>query len=165
MYKLGRYQGYWWPGFHFNIKTIFPGLGISILKIRWPWHCFIKGISTLVTLQWRHNGHGSVPNHQPHHCILNCLFRCRSKKTSKICVTGLCVGNSPLIGEFPTQMASNAEDVSIWWCHHEGYVFISKSGPGSTLKGHQNPCHWLCKKDISLEIISIGWICHLGNAM
>ena len=22
-------------------------------------------------------------------------------------------------GEFPTQMASNAEDVSIWWRHHE----------------------------------------------
>ena len=37
----------------------------------------------------------SVSNHQPHGCLLNCLFRRRSKKTSKFRVTGLCVGNSP----------------------------------------------------------------------
>ena len=47
--------------------------------------------------------------------------RCRSKKTSKLCVTVLCAGNSPGTGEFPTQMASNAENVSIWWCHHYLY--------------------------------------------
>ena len=34
-------------------------------------------------------------------------------------VTGLCVGNSPGTGEFPAQMVSNAENVSIWWRHHE----------------------------------------------
>ena len=45
-------------------------------------------------------------------------FRRRSKKTSKLRVTGLCVGNSPVTGEFPAQMASNAEKVSIWWRHH-----------------------------------------------
>ena len=49
----------------------------------------------------------------------NRWFWRRSKKTSKLCVTGLCVGNSPVTGEFPTQMASNAENVSIWWRHHE----------------------------------------------
>ena len=32
--------------------------------------------------------------------------------------TGLSEGNSPVTGEFPTQKASNAENVSIWWCHH-----------------------------------------------
>ena len=58
---------------------------------------------------WRHNGRDGVSNHQPHGCLLNRLFRRRSKKTSKLRVTGLCEGNSPLIGEFPAQMASNAE--------------------------------------------------------
>ena len=29
-------------------------------------------------LQWPHNGCDSVPNHQPHHCLLNRSFRCRS---------------------------------------------------------------------------------------
>ena len=50
---------------------------------------------------------------------LNRLFRRKSKKTSKLRVTGLCVGNSLVIDEFPAQVASNAENVSIWWRHHE----------------------------------------------
>ena len=29
-----------------------------------------------------------------------------------------CVGNSPEAGEIPAQVASNAENVSIWWRHH-----------------------------------------------
>ena len=45
------------------------------------------------------------------------------KKTSKLHVTGLCVGNSPVTGEFPAQMASNTENVSIWWRHH-AIVFV-----------------------------------------
>ena len=42
-----------------------------------------------------------------------------SKKTSILRATGLCEGNSPVTGEFPTQRASNAENISIWWRHHE----------------------------------------------
>ena len=71
-----------------------------------------------LTLEWRHNGLDSISNHQPHDCLLNRLFRRRSKKTPKLRVTGLCEGNSPGTGEFPAQMASNAENVSIWWRHH-----------------------------------------------
>ena len=56
--------------------------------------------------------------HQPHHCLFNRLLRRRSRKTSKLRVTGLCTGNSPVTGEFPAQMASNAENISIWWRHH-----------------------------------------------
>ena len=49
---------------------------------------------SLYSLQWRHDEHdGSI--HQPHDCLLNRLFRGRSKKTSKLRVTGLCAGNSP----------------------------------------------------------------------
>ena len=40
------------------------------------------------------------------------------RKTPKLRVTGLCVGNSLVTGEFPAQRASNAENVSIWWRHH-----------------------------------------------
>ena len=64
----------------------------------------------LISLRCRHNGCDSVSNHQPHDCLLNRLFRRRSKKTSKLSVTGLCVGNSLGTGEFSTQMASNAEN-------------------------------------------------------
>ena len=48
-----------------------------------------------IPLRWRQNGRDSVSNHQPHDCLFNRLFRRRSKKTSKLRVTGLCVGNSP----------------------------------------------------------------------
>ena len=41
-----------------------------------------------------------VSNHQPHDCLLNRLFKRRSKKTSKLRVTGLCEWNSPVTGEF-----------------------------------------------------------------
>ena len=40
------------------------------------------------------------------------------KKTSKLRVTGLCTGTSPGTGEFPAQMASDAEKVSLWSRHH-----------------------------------------------
>ena len=53
-------------------------------------HCI-----TAVSLRWRRNGHDGVSNHQPHDCLLNRLFRRRSKKTPKLRVTGLCSGNSP----------------------------------------------------------------------
>ena len=81
-----------------------------------------KQVRTEVTLQWLHNGSHGVSNHQPHHCLLNRLFRHKSKKTSKFRVTGLCAGNSPVTGEFSAQMASNAENVSIWWRHHANWL-------------------------------------------
>ena len=79
---------------------------------------YVQHKNPRVSLLWRHNGCDGVSNHQPHDCLLNRSFMCRSKKTSKLRVTGLCVGNSPVTGEFPAQMASNAENVSIWWRHH-----------------------------------------------
>ena len=82
-------------------------------------HTFKKPMKlSSCSLRWRHNGCDSVSNHQPRECLLRRLIRRTSKKTSKLRVTGLCTGNSPETGEFPAQMASNAENVSIWWRHH-----------------------------------------------
>ena len=78
-------------------------------------------------LQWCHNERDGVSNHQPHDCLLNYLFRHRSKKTSMFRVTGLCAGNSPVTGVFPAQRASNAENVSIWWRHHASEATTKKS--------------------------------------
>ena len=64
------------------------------------------------TWQWRHNERDCVSNHRHFDCLLNRLFRRRSKKTSKLRVTGLCGGNSPVIGEFPTQRKMFPFDVS-----------------------------------------------------
>ena len=78
---------------------------------------------TFLSLQ---NGRNGVLNHQPHDCLLNYLYRCRSKKTSKLRVTGLCDENSPETGEFPAQRVSNSKK-----CFHL---------MTSSRKGAQNKC-------------------------
>ena len=50
-------------------------------------------------------------------CLLNRLHRRRSMLTSKLRVTGFCEGNPPVTGGFPSQIASNTENVSICWCY------------------------------------------------
>ena len=103
----------------------------SAVELHTPAQCFLFGDCSCqpytakwvlwpirTPLRWRHNDHAGVSNHQPRGCLLNRLFRRKSKKTSKLRVTGLCAGNSPGTGEFPAQMASNAENVSIGWRHH-----------------------------------------------
>ena len=71
------------------------------------------------SFQWRHNERDGVSNHQPHDCLLNRLFRRKSKKTSKLRVISLGEGNSPVTGKFPAQRVNNAENDSIWWRHNE----------------------------------------------
>ena len=84
------------------------------------WLCYF-GI-TWNSLQWRYNVSDGVANHQPHDCSLNRVFRRRSNKTSNLRVTGLCEGNSPVTGEFPSQWDSKVENVFIWWRLHVGLL-------------------------------------------
>ena len=101
--------------FYLKFHTKNAKLHIAYILVALPTN--LCGVAS-VSLQWRHNEPDGVSNHQPRNCLLNRLYRHRSKKTSKLRVTGLCEGNSPVIGEFPAQRASNAENVSIWWRHH-----------------------------------------------
>ena len=102
------------------------------------------------TLLWCHNGCGSISNHQPYNYLLNGLLRLRSLKTSKLYVTGLCEGNSPGTDEFLTQRASNAENISIWWCHHEMV---------SILKGSMNTAMRITSKQSSTNLAKCGNRC------
>ena len=80
-----------------------------------------------LTLQWCHNGRDSVSSHQSHECLLKRLFRRRSRKTSKLRVTGLCVGNSSVTGEIPTQK------------HGKSFLLMTLScwdHPPSIINGH-----------------------------
>ena len=74
-------------------------IGVTVRK-RSIW-VKIGNFLSRVTTTVHHNGHYSVSNHQPRECLLNSLIRCRSNKTSKLRVTGLCVGNSPGPVNFP----------------------------------------------------------------
>ena len=68
------------------------------------------------SLQWCHNEPDGVSKYRCLNCLLNRLFKRRSKKTSKFCFTGLC------------KRASNAENVSIWWRHrviiHKIFIYL-----------------------------------------
>ena len=63
----------------------------------------------IATLQRRYNERDGVSDHRRLDCLLNRLFKCRSTKTSKLRVTGLCEGNSPVTGDFPARTVSNAD--------------------------------------------------------
>ena len=91
----------------------------TLTSLIWSnWTHFHLPLNVVITpLQWRHNRRDGVSTHQPHHCLLDSLFRCRSNNTAKLRVTGLCAGTSPVTGDFPAQMASNSGILSIWWRH------------------------------------------------
>ena len=72
--------------------------------------------SLVTQLQWRHNGHGCISNHQTHDCFYSTGYATANKK-AKLRVAVLCEGISLVTGEIPAQRASNAEYVFIWWRH------------------------------------------------
>ena len=96
-----------------------------------------------VSLQWRHTDSDGVSNHRRLDCLRYRLFRRRSKKTSKLHVTGLCEGNSPVTGEFPAQRVSNAEKCfhlvtsscgkGSWWIFVIYLYILSRVPPVSTM--------------------------------
>ena len=80
---------------------------ITVAELRYR-HWWKSNINVMLLLQRRQNERDGVSNHQRLDCLLNLLFRRRSKKTQKLCVTGFCEGNWPMTTELPVQRASNA---------------------------------------------------------
>ena len=99
-----------------------------------------------------------ISNQELHDCLLNRLFRRRSKETPKLRVTGLCAGNSPGTGEFPAQMASYAENVSIW-CHHAKLIYCQLRPRGQNydvMTWKRFPRYWPFV--IGIHLLRDGWI-------
>ena len=80
-----------------------------------------------IALQWRQNEREGVLDHQPNKCLRNRLFRHKLKKTSKLRVTGLCVGNLPVTRIFPHKRPAKRENVSMWWRLHESSLTSDQS--------------------------------------
>ena len=86
------------------------------------WDPFRAGILSRLRLSWqtslkrRHNERDGVSNQQPHDCLFNRLFKAQIKENIKARRHWPLWGE--FTGDFPVQRASNAENVSIWWCHH-----------------------------------------------
>ena len=106
------------------------------------------------TLRWRHNDHAGVSNHQPHGCLLNRLFRRKSKKTSKLRVTGHCAGNSPGPVNFPhkwpvTRKMFPFDDVIM---NRELLCFIHKRGTDGGFN-----CAWNRKEWNKIALLQVVW--------
>ena len=117
--------------------------------------------------------HDGVSNHRRVDGLLHRLFRRRSKKTSKLCVTGLCEGNSLVTGEFPSQRASNAGNISIWRRHREmipttAFPHLHLPTPTFTAPHHRSP---LDTDNLPASVQGYrspnwgwGWLCGAGLA-
>ena len=94
--------------------------------------------------------------------FVNHLFRRRSKKTSKLHVTGLCAGNLPVTGEFSAQMVSNAEnafdDVIMFLRFYHRVVNVTDTPPCCV---HQHFVAWLLWSSFSSQTEQKS-ICHRG---
>ena len=109
-----RYKLHWnlkWNSYIFIQENAFEYVVCKIAVILSRLQC--------VTLQWRHNGCDGVSNHHPHGCLLNRLYRAQIRENIKAPRHWPLCGDSPVTGEFFAQKASYAENVSIWWRHHE----------------------------------------------
>ena len=86
IYKIRKLTLQW---YHFSVLQICLCDIFRWYSICYPCPCLAVNVESL---QQCHNGRDGVSNHQPHDCLLNGLFKRRSKKTSKLRVTGLCAG-------------------------------------------------------------------------
>ena len=71
-----------------------------------------------VALRWRHNGRDWHLKSPASRLFTQPFIQTQIKENIKALCHWLCAGNSSGTGEFPARMASNAENVSIWWRHH-----------------------------------------------
>ena len=106
------------------------------------WHRPVRSLK--LTLQLRHNERHGVSNHRSH----DCLLRRRSKKTSKLRVTGLCAGNSPVTGESPhkrpvTGIRFPFDDVIMDHLIGGGFLSTTSIWSSQERNSFQNKCYLL----------------------
>ena len=116
--------------------------------LSWSWwrHCNGKFIT-----RWRLKSPAS-------RWFAQTFVQAQVKKTSKLGVTGLCEGNLSVTGAFPSQRASNTENISIWWRHH---VFLFSIVYVTGSYASQTSCwfHFLIHLDLMRHAI-VSELCH-----
>ena len=89
---------------------------LLLLHFRKEWTFVCTPLKT--TLQWYHNEYNGISNNQRLDCLLNQIVQAQIKENIKSLHHWPLRGNTPVTSGFPSQRASNAENVSIWWRHH-----------------------------------------------
>ena len=86
----------------------------------------------LINITARHNERNSAANHRRLDYLLNRLFRCRSKKTSKLHGIGLSEGNLPVTSEFldsSYHQAISKHGIDYTWHGVDGSLFSANRAP------------------------------------
>ena len=86
-------------------------------------------LSVLCLITATSNDCHGILNYQSIECLFNHLFRLKTKEHQRSALLALCGGNPPLTSGFPSQRASNTENVSIWW-RHNVLICSIKISPG-----------------------------------
>ena len=108
----------------------------TLLKVNFYWkldYC-AKRKTVIIQLDTQASHYSdimSISNHWTHDCLLNRLFRRRSKKTSKLRIMGIREGIPPVTSGFPSHRACNVENVSIRWRHNDWDCFATHNLPRS----------------------------------
>ena len=105
-----------------SVSWLFLYTIMSVLTIAQRGLYLLNG-KAVTPLQWSHNECNGVSNHRRLNFRPSRVFLRRSKRISRLRVTGLCEGNPSVTGGFPSERASNGESDSLWWRHHAASDF------------------------------------------
>ena len=81
-----------------NMSPWYIHMVLMCLALLWLYYEFFVDLCDLFTdifhhqSQWCHNEHDCISNHQPHHCLLNHLFKAQINETWKLHITGFVRG-------------------------------------------------------------------------
>ena len=118
-----------------SLKTVFPGMDISIIKIRRSWDhlIFVMGISILVkrhiyieTGPWRAT---RILFHWPMYCMVHRIFRCSTKKSEYDWNCGFSVQNLPHTWDIYAKYSKTCTEYH-WWCFDYEITFFGERGYG-----------------------------------
>ena len=76
-----------------------------------------------LALQWRHNERDGVSNHLGIDCLLNCILGADQRKHQSPPSLAFMREIHRWPVDSPSQRTSNAKNVSIWWHHHDHYIY------------------------------------------
>ena len=89
-----------------------------------PYHIKVIWFS----LQWRHNVHDGVSNHQPHHCLLNRFSSADQRKHQSSASLAFVWGLHRWPVNSPCEWPVTRKNISIWWRHHVIYMCVRVIG-------------------------------------
>ena len=110
-------KAFLWHDVTLNMQRLYSyGYGYAIIA-----YCFTLVITRSLQL-WGNRGTNMIASKTSQSCLravdrLTAWWRHQMEIFSAL--LAIYAGNSPVTGEFPVQRASNAENISIWWRHHD----------------------------------------------